>query len=44
MFQNLPVSNFEWIDNTSQFYYDFLKNYNEKSDEGYFLKVSRKIT
>ena len=37
--QILPVNNFEWIEDTSQFNKDFIKHYNEKSDEGYFLKV-----
>ena len=37
--QKLPVNNFEWIRDTSQFIEDFIKNYNEKRDEGYFLKV-----
>ena len=36
--QKLPVNNFEWIKNTSQFNGDFRKNYNEENDEGYFLK------
>ena len=39
MSQKLPVNNFEWIKDTSQFNEDFIKNYNEESDEGYFLKV-----
>ena len=39
MSQKLPVNNFEWIKDTSQFNEDFIKNYNEKSDEGYFLEV-----
>ena len=39
MSQKFPVSNFEWIEDPSQFNEDFIKNYNEKSDEGYFLKV-----
>ena len=39
MSQKLPVSEFEWTEETSQFNEDFIKNYNEKSDEGYFLKV-----
>ena len=39
MSQKLPVNNFEWIEDTSQFNEDFTKNYNEESDEGYFLKV-----
>ena len=38
MWQKFPVTNFEWIEETSQFNKDFLKNYNEESDEGYFLK------
>ena len=39
MLQKLPVNNFEWIKDTSQFNEDFIKNYNEESDEGYFLEV-----
>ena len=39
MSQKLPVNNFERIKDTSQFNEDFLKNYNEKTDEGYFLEV-----
>ena len=39
MSQKLPVNKFEWIEDTSQFNEDFLKNYNKKSDEGYFLEV-----
>ena len=39
MLQKLPVNNFEWIEDTSQYNEDFIKNYNEGSDEGYFLKV-----
>ena len=35
--QKLPVNNFEWIKDTSQFNEDFSKNYNEESDEGYIL-------
>ena len=35
----LPVNNFAWIKDTSQLNEDFIKNYNEESDEGYFLKV-----
>ena len=37
--QKLPVGSFKWIKNTSQFNKDFIENYNEISDEGYFLKV-----
>ena len=39
MSQKLPVKNFEQIEGTSQFNDDFVKNYNEKSDQGYFLEV-----
>ena len=39
MFQKLPVNNFEWIDDTSQFNKDFIKNYNEESDKGCFLEA-----
>ena len=39
MSQKLPVTNFEWIKDTSQFNEDFIKNYNEQRDEGYFLEV-----
>ena len=37
--QKLPVNNFECIEDTSQFNEDFIKSYDEESDEGYFLKV-----
>ena len=39
MSQKLPVNKFEWVEDTSQFNEDFIKNYNEESDEGYFHKV-----
>ena len=39
MSQKFPVNNFEEIKDTSQFIEDFIKNYNEERDEGYFLKV-----
>ena len=39
MSQKLPVSNFGWIKDASQFNKDFIKNYNEESDEEYFLEV-----
>ena len=38
MSQKLPVNNFEWIGDTSQFNEDFIKNYNEESEERYFLE------
>ena len=37
MAQKLPVNNFEWIKDTSQFNEDFIKNYNEESDEEYLF-------
>ena len=39
MSQKFPANNFEWIKDTSQFNEDFIKHYNKKSDEIYFLKV-----
>ena len=39
MLQNLPVNNFEQIEDAFQFNEDFMKNYNEESHEGYFLEV-----
>ena len=39
MSQKFPVKKFEWIENTSKFNEDFIKNYNKESDEEYFLKV-----
>ena len=39
MLQKLPVNNFEWIEETSQFNENSIKNYNEESDEGYFLEI-----
>ena len=38
MLQKLLVDNFEWIENTFQFNEDFIKSYNEESDEQYFLE------
>ena len=39
MSQKLPINNFEWIKDTSQFNESFTKNYNEENDEGYFPEV-----
>ena len=36
---SLPVSNFEWIEDTFQFNEDYVRSYDEGSDEGYFLQV-----
>ena len=30
---------FEWIEETCQFNEDFIKNYSEESDKGYFIDV-----
>ena len=39
MSQKVPVNGFKWVEYTSQFNKDFIENYNEDSDEGYFLEV-----
>ena len=39
MSQKLSVNNFSWIKDTSRFNEDFIKNYNEESDEGNFIEV-----
>ena len=39
MFQILPATNFKWFEDTSKFSEDFMKNYDEESDEGYFHEV-----
>ena len=38
MSQKLPINNFELIEDISEFDESFIKNYNEESDEGYFLE------
>ena len=38
MSQKLLVNNLEWSEYTSLFNEDFIKTYNEESDEGYFLE------
>ena len=40
MSQKLSVNKFEWIEDASTFNGDFIKLYNEESDEGYFLGVA----
>ena len=37
--EKLPANNFEQIEETSQFNENYLKNYNEESDEAYYLEV-----
>ena len=44
MLQKCPVNFFERIKDTSQFNKDFIKNYNEESDKGYFLEVDVQYT
>ena len=39
MSQKLPVNGFRWVHDVSRFNEDFIKNYNENSDVGYFLEV-----
>ena len=39
MSRMLPLNKLKWIENTSQFDEDLIKNYNEESHEGYFLEV-----
>ena len=44
MSQKLPVNNFEWIKYTSQFNEDFIKNFNDESNKGDFVKVDVQCT
>ena len=37
--QKLPVNKFKWEEETSQLNNNFIKNYDEKSEEGYILEV-----
>ena len=37
--QKIPVNSFEWEENNHKFNEDFIKNYDEDSNKGYFLKV-----
>ena len=40
MSQKLPVNGFMWYnDHLSDFNEEFIKNYNQNSDDGYFLEV-----
>ena len=40
MSQKILGNNFQLIKDTSQFNKDFMKDYNEESEEEYFLKVN----
>ena len=44
MSQKLPVNNLEWMKDSSQFNEDFIKNYNEESNERYFLEIKFSIS
>ena len=37
--KKLPVCGFEWINELSEFNENFIKNYDENGDVGYFLEV-----
>ena len=39
MSKKLPVNGFEWAEDLSRFKEDFIKNYDEDSNKGYFLEV-----
>ena len=39
MSKNLPVNGFKWENDISRFSEYFIKNYDENSDEGYFLEM-----
>ena len=43
MSQILPVNCFKWENDLSKFNEDFIKNYNENGDVGYFLEVDVEI-
>ena len=40
MSQKLPLNGFEWVEELSQFNENFITNYDENSNEGYFLDVN----
>ena len=44
MSQKLPVNNFKWIRDTSQFNENFIKKFNEEKNKGYFLEVNVQYT
>ena len=39
MSQKLPVNDYKWVEETSQFNEDFIKIYNEDSDVRYFIEA-----
>ena len=38
MSKKLPVNDFKWVEDTSQFTKDYTENYNENNDEVCFLE------
>ena len=42
MSQKLPVNGFEWVEELSQFNKDFIKDYDENSNERYFFELDVK--
>ena len=40
MSQMLPVNDLKWVEDISEFNGDFIKSYNDESDEGYFIEVN----
>ena len=39
MSHKLPWGNFQWVEEISELNEDFIKSYNDDSNEGYFLEV-----
>ena len=37
--QKLPVNDFKWVEDISEFNEDFVKSFDDESDEGHFLEV-----
>ena len=36
--KKLPLDNFKWVEEISEFNKDFIKSYNDETDKGYFLE------
>ena len=39
MSQKRLINSYQWIEDLSQFYEDFIKNYDENSDKGYIIEA-----
>ena len=39
MSQKLPINNFKWVEDISEFDERLIKNYNKERDEGYFHEM-----